>query len=134
MLNFKNSQAGFTLIEVVAAAALLGLLVTMAMPSLSAANAKVKNSRLKADLATVDQAIQLYMIDEGKLPDNLSKLRPDYLSGSEEIKDAKNEDLQYTQNGSTYSLTGKDATGATVTSNGSSTTSNDSTTTTETTN
>ncbi|MCQ2373919.1 MAG: prepilin-type N-terminal cleavage/methylation domain-containing protein [Phascolarctobacterium sp.] len=134
MLNFKNSQAGFTLIEVVAAAALLGLLVTMAMPSLSAANAKVKNSRLKADLATVDQAIQLYMIDEGKLPDNLSKLRPGYLSGSDEIKDAKNEDLQYTQNGSTYSLTGKDAAGATVTSNGSSTTSNDSTTTTETTN
>ena len=106
----------------------------MAMPSLSAANAKVKNSRLKADLATVDQAIQLYMIDEGKLPDNLSKLRPGYLSGSDEIKDAKNEDLQYTQNGSTYSLTGKDAAGATVTSNGSSTTSNDSTTTTETTN
>lgn len=134
MLNFKNSQAGFTLIEVVAAAALLGLLVTMAMPSLSAANAKVKNSRLKADLATVDQAIQLYMIDEGKLPDNLSKLRPGYLSGSDEIKDAKNEDLQYTQNGSTYSLTGKDAAGATVTSTGSSTTSNDSTTTTETTN
>lgn len=134
MLNFKNSQAGFTLIEVVAAAALLGLLVTMAMPSLSAANAKVKNSRLKADLATVDQAIQLYMIDEGKLPDDLGKLRPGYLSGSDEIKDAKNEDLQYTQNGSTYSLTGKDAAGATVTSNGSSTTSNDSTTTTETTN
>ena len=134
MLNFKNSQAGFTLIEVVAAAALLGLLVTMAMPSLSAANAKVKNSRLKADLATVDQAIQLYMIDEGKLPDDLSKLRPGYLSGSDEIKDAKNEDLQYTQNGSTYSLTGKDAAGATVTSNGSSKASNDSTTTTETTN
>ena len=37
----KNKQAGFTLIEVVAVAALLGVLVTMIMPSLDGANTKV---------------------------------------------------------------------------------------------
>lgn len=125
MLNIKKSQAGFTLIEVVAAAALLGLMVTMAMPSLSAANAKVKNSRLKADLATVDQAIQLYQIDKGSLPSSLDDLRPDYLSGKDKITDAKNQDIDYKANTSTYTLTGQDASGKTITSNGSTTTETD---------
>lgn len=119
MFTFKKAQAGFTLIEVVAAAALLGLMVTMAMPSLSAANAKVKNSRLRADLATVDQAIQLYVIDKGTLPTNLQALMPNYLSGSELPKDATNTDLEYQSSDGTYTLTGKDTTNNTVTSTGS---------------
>ncbi len=119
MLSLKKSQAGFTLIEVVAAAALLGLLVTMAMPALSTANARVKNARLKADLATVDQAIQLYVIDKGSVPSSLADLRPDYLNNTSEIKDAANNDLQYSGNNSTYTLSGADASGKTVTSNGS---------------
>ncbi len=119
MFTFKKAQAGFTLIEVVAAAALLGLMVTMAMPSLSAANAKVKNSRLRADLATVDQAIQLYVIDNGTLPTNLQALMPNYLGGSELPKDATNTDLEYQSSDGTYTLTGKDTTNNTVTSTGS---------------
>lgn len=118
-LTHKKSQAGFTLIEVVAAAALLGLMVTMAMPSLSAANAKVKNSRLKADLATVDQAIQLYVIDEGKVPSNLTDLAPNYITKVSELKDASGEALTYTGSNSTYTLTGKDTSGTLVYSNGS---------------
>ena len=59
----KNKQAGFTLIEVVAVAALLGVLVTMIMPSLDGANTKVKNAKLRNDLAAVDQAIQLYKME-----------------------------------------------------------------------
>ena len=120
MFKASKAQAGFTLIEVVAAAALLGLLVTMAMPSLSTANARVKNARLKADLATIDQAIQLYVIDNGSLPSNLAALRTTYLTGNEDIKDATNESIEYKLKDSTYTLTGKDASGKTITSNGSS--------------
>lgn len=125
MINLKRAQAGFTLIEVVAAAALLGLMVTMAMPSLSAANSKVKNSRLKADLATVDQAIQLYVIDNGKLPKTLSDLSSEYVKNVGDIKDATGKDLEYKTNGTeeevgnTYTLTGLDTAGKTVTSTGS---------------
>lgn len=119
MFNLKRAQKGFTLIEVVAAAALLGLMVTMAMPSLNAANAKVKNSRLKADLATVDQAIQLYIIDNGSVPATLDDLAPNYISKIDNIKDAKNTALAYSGSGSTYTLKGKDAANADVFSNGS---------------
>lgn len=119
MFTLKKAQKGFTLIEVVAAAALLGLMVTMAMPSLNAANAKVKDSRLKADLATVDQAIQLYIIDNGSVPKELSDLAPDYITKIDNIKDAKNENLIYSGTGSTYSLKGTNSSGTDIYSNGS---------------
>lgn len=121
MKIMQQAHKGFTLIEVVAAAALLGLLVTMAMPSLNAANSKVKNSRLKADLATVDQAIQLYVIDKGSVPTALADLSPDYIAKISEVKDAKNADLSYTATGNGYTLSGQNTAGETVLSNGSET-------------
>ncbi|MBQ7317494.1 MAG: type II secretion system protein [Phascolarctobacterium sp.] len=115
----KNKQAGFTLIEVVAVAALLGVLVTMVMPSLDGANTKVKNAKLRNDLATVDQAIQLYKMEKGSVPDSLDVLQTEYISGSSEFKDAKGEALTYTASDNTYVLSGKDASGILVTSGGS---------------
>ena len=68
MVTTMRSQRGFTLIEVVAAAALIGILATMLMPSLSGANDRVKNAKLSNDLAAIDQAIQVYRMDTGKVP------------------------------------------------------------------
>ena len=75
MVTKIRSQRGFTLIEVVAAAALIGILATMLMPSLSGANDRVKNAKLSNDLAAIDQAIQLYRMDTGKVPANLEALQ-----------------------------------------------------------
>lgn len=47
MLKTMRKQGGFTLIEVVAAAALIGIMATMLLPSLSGANDRVKNARLQ---------------------------------------------------------------------------------------
>ena len=49
MVTKIRSQRGFTLIEVVAAAALIGILATMLMRSLSGANDRVKNAKLSND-------------------------------------------------------------------------------------
>lgn len=54
MLKTMRKQGGFTLIEVVAAAALIGIMATMLLPSLSGANDRVKNARLQNDLVTID--------------------------------------------------------------------------------
>lgn len=120
-MKFKNAQGGFTLIEVVAVAALLGVLVTMIMPSLDGANSKVKNAKLKNDLAVVDQAIQLYKMENGKCPTDLESLQTDYIAGSSEFKDAIGESLSYTTGADslTYTLTGKNASGTVITSGGS---------------
>lgn len=121
MKGFLKKQGGFTLIEVVAAAALIGIMATMLMPSLTGANDRVKNARLQNDLATIDQAIQLYRLDEGKVPSTLDSLNGDYLGGNRDFKDATGEALTYTADadGATYTLSGKNAAGASVQSPGS---------------
>ena len=118
MLQKFRSQKGFTLIEVVAAAALIGVLATMLMPSLSGANVRVKNAKLSHELAAIDQAIQVYRMDNGKLPASLTALDSSYLGGKLEFKDAVGDGLDYTAatDGTGYSLSGKNASGVTVTS------------------
>ena len=96
MVTRMRSQRGFTLIEVVAAAALIGILATMLMPSLSGANDRVKNAKLSNDLAAIDQAIQVYRMDTGKVPSELADLDSSYLGGKLEFKDATGADLTYT--------------------------------------
>ena len=91
MLKTMRKQGGFTLIEVVAAAALIGIMATMLLPSLSGANDRVKNARLQNDLVTIDQAIQLYKMDAGTVPAELTTLDSEYLGGKLEFKDAKGE-------------------------------------------
>lgn len=116
-----GKQGGFTLIEIVAAAALLGVLLTMLMPSLEGANEKVKNAKLKNDLVAVDQALQLYKLENGTLPEGLTELDGSYLAKGSDFKDALNEDLTYTveSDGLTYTLKGKNAAGNEVVSGGS---------------
>ena len=125
MVTKIRSQRGFTLIEVVAAAALIGILATMLMPSLSGANDRVKNAKLSNDLAAIDQAIQLYRMDTGRVPANLDALDSSYLGGKLEFKDATGDAIVYTagEDGS-YSLSGKNASGATVNSPASKVTTN----------
>ena len=125
MVTKIRSQRGFTLIEVVAAAALIGILATMLMPSLSGANDRVKNAKLSNDLAAIDQAIQLYRMDTGEVPANLEALDSSYLGGKLEFKDATGDAIVYTagEDGS-YSLSGKNASGATVNSPASKVTTN----------
>jgi len=121
MLKNIRKQRGFTLIEVVAAAAIVGIMATMLLPNLSGANDRVKNAKLSNDLATIDQAIQLYRLDNGSVPTGLSSLKSDYLGGQAELKDAKGEDFTYEakDNNTTYTLSGKNSKGEDVTSPGS---------------
>lgn len=119
MRNLLRGQRGFSLIEVVAAAAIIGIMATMLLPSLSGANDRVKNAKLNNDLAAIDQAIQLYRLDAGKVPEKLTDLDNEYLSGKLEFKDAKGDALTYSVTEDAYTLSGKDSKGATVTSPGS---------------
>lgn len=117
-----KGQKGFTLVEVVVSAALIGIMAAMLMPSLSGANERVKNAKLSNDLTAVDQAIQMYKMDNGKVPDSLTALDNEYLSGKLEFKDAIGESLVYSagSDGSKYTLSGKNSKGVLINSPGSS--------------
>ncbi len=118
----EKGQAGFTLIEVVAAAALIGLLFTMLTPSLSGAYNKVKNSKLNNDLAAIDQALEVYKMEKGGLPENLAVLKEEeYFSSKAEFTDAQGGELTYSKvDNVNYKLSGKNSKGETITSVGSS--------------
>lgn len=115
----NKCNAGFSLIEVIAVTIIIGVMATMLMPAIDGAGTKARNAKLKNDLATLDQAIATYKLEQGNVPASLDNLIPDYITRNEGFKDAKNEDLQYSVSGSNYTLSGSDAEGNTVTSNGS---------------
>ena len=115
----RNHNAGFSLIEVIAVTIIIGVMATMLMPAIDGAGSKARNAKLKNDLATLDQAIATYKLEQGSVPASLENLVPDYIAKNKGFKDAKNEDFQYSVSGSNYTLTGSDAEGNTVTSNGS---------------
>lgn len=115
----KNSRnAGFSLIEVIAVTIIIGVMATMLMPAIDGAGSKARNAKLKNDMATLDQAIATYKLEQGSLPASLENLVPDYIA-HKGFKDAKNDDFQYSVSGNSYTLTGSDAEGNTVNSNGS---------------
>ncbi len=116
MKGFFRKQGGFTLIEVVAAIGLIAIMATMLMPSLSGVGIKAKNAKLKNDFAIIDQAMQLYILDNGTYTTDLTKLHGKYISGKPDFEDASGATITVVANDDgTYSLQGKDAAGKTVT-------------------
>ena len=115
----NKCNAGFSLIEVIAVTIIIGVMATMLMRAIDGAGSKARNAKLKNDLATLDQAIATYKLEQGSVPASLDNQVPGYIAKNKGFKDAKNEDFQYSVSGNNYSLTGSDAEGNTVTSNGS---------------
>lgn len=68
------SQAGFTLLELMIVMAIMGILITIAQPSLKQSIVKAKESVLKEDLFQLREAIDQYYADNGKYPDQLEEL------------------------------------------------------------
>lgn len=63
----KNTK-GFTLIELLIVITVIGILVTMLIPNLSAAQDKAKEAAVKSVMHTLQLAIETYSIDEGIYP------------------------------------------------------------------
>ena len=114
-----RKQGGFTLIEVVAAAALIGIMATDAAAFAFGCYDRVKNAVCKrsGDYRPGNSADKM---DAGTVPAELTTLDSEYLGGKLEFKDAKGEALTYTPNTTdgTYTLSGKNSKGAAVTSPG----------------
>ncbi|SHJ86036.1 type II secretion system major pseudopilin GspG [Halomonas caseinilytica] len=63
-----NAQAGFTLLEIMVVIFILGLLVAIVAPNVLSNQDKAMQQKAKADIATLEQALDMYRLDNHRYP------------------------------------------------------------------
>lgn len=118
--KMKN-QKGFTLVELMVVIAIIGVLAAIAVPKFTTSTNAAKDTKLTADLRTLDGSIMMHYANKQAYP-TLAELKT-YVT--EWPKDAKGTDLSYTVNAAngtnpaTYTLSGSNSAGTPVYSPGS---------------
>src|SRR5688500_17758023 len=67
MKTVRLGVCGFTLIELLIVVAIIAVLAAIAVPNFLEAQTRSKVSRAKADLVTVCRAMDVYLLDNGKV-------------------------------------------------------------------
>jgi|SRR5690625_26583 len=70
---FKNSQ-GFTLIEMLIVLMIISVLIILIVPSLTGSSKDVQDKGCDALVGVVQTQVNLYQLDEGRLPASISSL------------------------------------------------------------
>lgn len=63
MLKLLKNNKGYTLIELIVVIIILGLLIALIAPKLSNVKDKAKEMAFKAEIRTIEQGVQLFMLD-----------------------------------------------------------------------
>ena len=79
MENTKNKKnlsrrSGFTLIEVILVVVIIGILAGIAIPNITGKSDKAKVSQGKANVTTLDSAIDSYYLENSEYPSSLDEL------------------------------------------------------------
>jgi prepilin-type N-terminal cleavage/methylation domain-containing protein len=64
----KQSQKGFTLVELLVVISIIGLLSTLAVVSLGSARSRARDARRISDIRQIQTALELYFADQGIYP------------------------------------------------------------------
>lgn len=82
-----KDEKGFTLIELMVVVVIIGILAAIAVPAFSDASDKAKVSKAKADLRTIESALEIYYAEHGEYPDaDSDNTLPDVLEDDGYIK------------------------------------------------
>jgi len=103
MRKIKHGRSGFTLIEILIVVAIIGLIATLIAPNLIGRFEKSKEDIGRAQVEMLSSAVQSFMIDLGRFPNNLEELvnatdvkwRGPYLAKRTVPKDPWGKDYQY---------------------------------------
>ncbi|WP_095064068.1 type II secretion system major pseudopilin GspG [Pseudomonas sp. Irchel s3f19] len=70
MQHRRNHQRGFTLMEIMVVIFIIGLLIAVVAPSVLGNQDKAMRQKVMADLATLEQALDMYRLDNLRFPSN----------------------------------------------------------------
>ena len=95
----RNGQSGFTLVELMVVVAVIAILASIAIPQFLSAGDKARDAKIQADVQTISNAAQLYMVDNST--DTVPSMDQLYKEGylAEHVKTPK---------GGEYSITAED--------------------------
>ncbi len=93
MKNLRGSQ-GFSLLEILVVLVIVGMLAGLVITNVVGRGEKAKVSAAKAQIQLVTGQIETYYLDNGRLPDRLDQLVPDYAKANQ-LKDPWGNDWQY---------------------------------------
>jgi type II secretion system protein G len=67
-MKFLKKQKGFTLIELLVVVAIIGILATVVLSSLSEARSRTRDAKRLADIKTIQTTLEVYYLDNGSYP------------------------------------------------------------------
>ena len=118
--EIRRRDAGFTLIEIMLVVVIIGMLAAVAGVKLTGKIGQAKKNVAKQGVAAIEQAIDMYEVDNGKLPDSLQGLltkgsennwNGPYLKKAEGLKDPWGNEYQYSKSENSYTVVSAGADG-----------------------
>ena len=76
------NQRGIATLEVILMVMVIGILASIAVPRFNSVTTAANTAKIQSDLSTIDTAISLYYMEQGKYPQTLANLK-DYIRGAE---------------------------------------------------
>ena len=83
-----SKQAGFSLLGVLIAVMIIGIMATVAVPKFSATIITANTAKVQSDLTTLDAAIAVYQLENGHEPADIKALA-DYVNDLANLKPPK---------------------------------------------
>ena len=80
------SQKGFATLEIILAVTIVGILAAVAVPRFTDVVTKANTAKIQADLSTLDSAIAIYEMENGKSPSSITTDLKDYVQDVENLK------------------------------------------------
>ena len=118
--NTCRKDAGFTLIEILLVVVIIGILAAIAVPRLAGKVEGAQRSAAKQGISVIEGAVDVYEVDNGKLPESLQNLitkgsEPNwngpYIRKAEGLKDPWGTDFKYDKQGNVYTVVSAGADG-----------------------
>ena len=68
----NTTHKGFTLVELLVVVAIIGILATIVLSSLSSARERARDARRLSDIATIQNSLEMYHLDNGVYPNSIN--------------------------------------------------------------